>query len=91
MKYVIPDDEGFEDDDNEVEGGDEIIDMGAMEGANEEEEDMNDAVVDYNGATNRGYGSMRPVDYFASNHIAYGNFVTEPREYSPIWDWHGIK
>ena len=55
-----------------------------------EEEDINDDVVDYNGSTNRGYGSMRPVDFFASNHIAYGNFLTEPREQSPIWDWHGI-
>lgn len=45
MKYVIPDDEGFEDDENEVEGGDEIIDMGAMEGTNDEE-DINDADSD---------------------------------------------
>merc|ERR1712146_179882 len=51
-----------------------------------EEEDMNDDVVDYNGQTNRGYGSMRPVDFFAGNHIASGHFVTEPREFSPLFD-----
>ena len=31
---------------------------------------MNDDVVDYNGGTNRGYGSTRPKDYFAKNNIA---------------------
>merc|ERR1712147_373874 len=50
-----------------------------------EEGDMNDDVVDYNGGTNRGYGSARPVDFFAGNHIAAGHFGTVPRETSPIW------
>ena len=49
-----------------------------------EEEDMNDAVVDYNGQTNRGYGSGRPVDFFAGNHIAAGHFGTVPKETSPL-------
>jgi hypothetical protein len=34
-----------------------------------EEHDMNDAVVDYNGGTNRGYGSAVPTTYFAGNVI----------------------
>merc|ERR1712203_206289 len=50
-----------------------------------EEGDMNDDVVDYNGGTNRGYGSTRPVDYFAQNHIASGHFLTPPREVSPLY------
>ena len=50
-----------------------------------EEEDINDDVVDYNGSTNRGYGSARPVDFFAGNHIASGHFVTIPRETSPLF------
>ena len=49
-----------------------------------EEEDMNDDVVDYNGQTNRGYGSARPVDFFAGNHIAAGEFGTVPKETSPL-------
>ena len=40
MKYVIPDDEEFDDEENVVEGGDEIIDMGAMEGVDNDEEDL---------------------------------------------------
>ena len=49
-----------------------------------EEEDMNDDVVDYNGQTNRGYGSMDPMTRFvAGNHInaivGPGHFITEPR------------
>lgn len=50
-----------------------------------EEGDMNDDVVDYNGGTNRGYGSARPVDFFAGNHIASGHFLTPPRETSPLF------
>ena len=42
MKYVIPDDEEFDDEENVVEGGDEIIDMGAMEGVDNDEEDLQD-------------------------------------------------
>ena len=45
---------------------------------------MNDDVVDYNGQTNRGYGSARPVDFFAGNHIAAGEFGTVPKETSPL-------
>ena len=42
MKYVIPDDEEFDEEENVVEGGDEIIDMGAMEGVENDEEDLQD-------------------------------------------------
>ena len=43
MKYVIPDDEEFDDEENVVEGGDEIIDMGEMgDGVENDEEDAHD-------------------------------------------------
>lgn len=45
-----------------------------------EEEDMNDAVVDVNGQTNRGYGSAVPTNYFAGNHIMAGSHITVPRD-----------
>ena len=44
-----------------------------------EESDTKDWVVDYNGGTNRGYGSTRPKDFFEGNHIADGHFGTLPR------------
>jgi len=48
-----------------------------------EEEDMNDAVVDVNGQTNRGYGSLLPSAYFAQNHIMAGSMITIPRDDGP--------
>jgi hypothetical protein len=45
-----------------------------------EEEDVNDHVVDYNGHTNRGYGSTLPKDYFDRNHIMPGHHITVPRD-----------
>lgn len=45
-----------------------------------EEEDMNDDVVDYNGQTNRGYGSSLPSKYFAENHILDGSHIQVPRD-----------
>lgn len=45
-----------------------------------EEEDTNDDVVDENGHTNRGYGSMNPHKYRAQNHIFPGHFITNPRD-----------
>ena len=47
-----------------------------------EEEDMNDAVVDYNGHTNRGYGSATPKDFFNRNKIMDGHHITVPRDES---------
>ena len=48
-----------------------------------EEHDMNDDVVDYNGGTNRGYGSAVPTTYFAGNVINgplfTDHFGTTPR------------
>ena len=44
-----------------------------------EEEDINDAVVDYNGHTNAGYGAKENVDFFRGNVLPAGHFVTEPR------------
>jgi len=44
-----------------------------------EEEDVNDAVVDLNGSTSRGYGHMVPRDFRSINHIFPGYFVTKPR------------
>ena len=35
----------------------------------EKEDDMEDAIVDYQGHTNRGYGSTLPTTYFANNHV----------------------
>ena len=37
--YVIPDDDGYEDEEDVIEGGDEIIDMGQMEEGDEEVDD----------------------------------------------------
>jgi len=47
-----------------------------------EEEDPKDDVVDYNGHTNRGYGSKTPTDYFNSNKIMPGSHITIPRDES---------
>ena len=49
-----------------------------------EDEDMNDDVVDYNGQTNAGYGSMLPVDYFRQNVIMAGSHIQVPRDESPM-------
>ena len=52
----------------------------AMEDFNSE--DQHDDIVDYSGSTNRGYGSERPVDFFAKNNINLDNqphFGTVPR------------
>lgn len=48
-----------------------------------EEEDMNDAVVDVNGQTNRGYGSLLPSSFFAQNHIMAGSHIQVPRDDGP--------
>jgi len=44
-----------------------------------EEEDMKDDVVDYNGHTNAGYGSMNPHTFRSINHIMPGSHITVPR------------
>ena len=44
-----------------------------------EEEDMKDNVVDYNGHTNAGYGSMNPHTFRSINHIMPGSHITVPR------------
>ena len=44
-----------------------------------EEEDVKDLVVDYNGHTNRGYGSSLPKDFFDRNHILPGHRITVPK------------
>lgn len=46
----------------------------------EKENDPNDAIVDYNGHTNRGYGSQKPSDFFDINHIMPGSMITVPRD-----------
>lgn len=46
----------------------------------EKENDPNDFVVDYNGHTNRGYGSEVPSKYFDKNHIMPGSHITVPRD-----------
>jgi len=48
-----------------------------------EEEDMNDDVVDFNGQTNRGYGSLVPVKFFEQNHIFNGHHIQVPRDDGP--------
>ena len=40
--------------------------------------------VDYNGHTNRGYGSRKPSEYFAGNHIFPGHRITVPRDDSGL-------
>ena len=45
-----------------------------------EEEDMDDDVVDYNGQTNAGYGSLLPKTYFEQNHILAGSHIQVPRD-----------
>ena len=45
-----------------------------------EEEDMDDDVVDYNGQTNAGYGSLLPKTYFEQNHILAGHHIQVPRD-----------
>ena len=44
-----------------------------------EEEDMKDDVVDYNGHTNAGYGSVNPHKWRAMNHIMPGSHITVPK------------
>ena len=46
----------------------------------EKEDDMEDAIVDYQGHTNRGYGSTLPTTYFANNHVMEGSTIQVPRE-----------
>ena len=60
---------------NEVANGDKDDDKEL-----EKENDMDDAIVDYNGHTNRGYGSEVPTNYFDKNHIMPGSHITVPRE-----------
>ena len=36
QQYVMPDDEGYEDEEDVIEGGDEIIDMGQMDEGDED-------------------------------------------------------
>lgn len=64
---------------DEVANGDEADDRSIHE-----EEDPNDPVVDYNGQTNRGYGSHVPSEYFANNHINAGAHIQEPRAEGPM-------
>ena len=49
-----------------------------------EDEDMNDDVVDVNGHTNAGYGSLKPTTFFDQNHILDGHMITVPREEGPL-------
>ena len=49
----------------------------------EKESDMEDAIVDYNGQTNAGYGSTLPSTYFAENHIIDGSHIQTPRMDGP--------
>lgn len=41
----------------------------------EKDTDIEDDIVDYNGQTNRGYGSTLPTTYFADNHIFDGSHI----------------
>ena len=45
----------------------------------EKEEDPEDAIVDYNGQTNRGYSSMLPTNFMNLNHIIEGSHIQVPR------------
>jgi len=49
-----------------------------------EDEDMNDDVVDYQGQTNAGYGSVLPTTYFAGNTIKEGSHIQVPRDDRPM-------
>ena len=49
----------------------------------EKEDDMEDAIVDVQGHTNRGYGSEVPSAYFAGNHILEGSHIQVPRMDGP--------
>ena len=60
---------------NELANGDKSDDR-----EDEREGDVNDFIVDYNGQTNRGYGSEVPSKYFAKNQILPGSFITTPRD-----------
>jgi len=50
----------------------------------EKEDDMSDAIVDYQGHTNRGYGSTLPTTYMANNHVMEGSTIQVPREEGPM-------
>ena len=64
---------------DEIANGDEADDKDLHE-----EEDMNDDVVDYNGQTNRGYGSHVVMNYLpTATYIEPFNFATTPRADSP--------
>tara|TARA_B110001450_G_C17154751_1_gene292716 strand:+ start:78 stop:407 length:330 start_codon:yes stop_codon:yes gene_type:complete len=45
----------------------------------EKEDDAEDAIVDYNGHTNAGYGSTLPTTYMQNNHIIAGSHIQVPR------------
>ena len=45
----------------------------------EKEDDPEDAIVDYNGGTNAGYGSSLPTNYMMNNHIMDGSHNQIPR------------
>merc|ERR1712166_1661331 len=45
----------------------------------EKEDDMDDAIVDYNGGTHAGYGSTIPTNYMQNNHIMEGSHIQVPR------------
>jgi hypothetical protein len=49
----------------------------------EDVKDTDDFIVDYNGQTNRGYGSRLPRTYFAENHIMEGSHIQVPRDEGP--------
>jgi hypothetical protein len=52
----------------------------------EKEDDMEDDIVDYQGHTNRGYGSTLPTTYFANNHIMDGSMITTPALVGPMYN-----
>jgi hypothetical protein len=64
---------------NEVANGDRSDDKEL-----EKEDDMSDAIVDYQGHTNRGYGSTLPSTFFAANHIMADSIITTPSEEGPM-------
>jgi len=64
---------------NELANGDKTDDKEL-----EKEEDPMDAIVDYRGHTNAGYGSILPTTFFANNNIMDGSMITTPRAEGPM-------
>jgi len=63
---------------NELANGDKTDDKEL-----EKEDDMEDAIVDYNGQTNEGYASTLPTTYMQNNHIIAGSHIQVPRMDGP--------